>query len=348
MAKTYKSIWDTFVNFEQLHQAYLKARRGKRYKNEVLIFSAGLELELTSLLEELNSQTYHIGGYYKFLVHEPKEREVAALPFRDRVVQHALVTAIEPIWEREFIPDSFACRVGRGTHAGANRLTGFLGRTKNWKQVYVLKADVRKYFPSIDHEILKTILHKRIGCHRTWGLIESIVDSWEKETGKGLPIGNLTSQLFANIYLHQLDLFVKQNLHWRFYLRYMDDFILLGPDKGRLNQARYEIEKYLADDLNLSLNQKTRVFPAAQGIDFLGYRIWATHRLLRKRSIRAMKRRLKAYYRQLSNGSIEFSKLRNAVMSWIGHAKHANSYTLRAKILGGAGATENPTSKKFP
>jgi len=333
MARTYKHLWEQIATFDALHRGYLKARRGKRFTSEAMRFSANLEVELFRLLEELASGRYRLGEYRRFTVREPKAREVAALPFRDRVVQHALMTVIEPIWEREFISDSFACRVGLGTHAGADRLTQFLRVASRWDSAFVFKADVQKFFPSIDHDILKGLLRRRIGCEKTWWLMETIIDSWNYETGKGLPIGNLTSQLFANIYLHELDLYIKQDLRQRFYLRYMDDFVVIGPDKPELHEVWRKTEAFLAERLKLTLNRKTRLFPAAQGVDFLGYKVWATHRLLRKRSVVGMKRRLKAYYRKVERGDLDYQQLRNRLMSWIGHAQHANTYRLRERIF---------------
>lgn len=163
MAKTYKNLYSRIANFENLHAAYLKARRGKRYKPDVLQFSTNLETNLLALREELLGKTYRTGDYYVFNIYEPKKRIVAALPFRDRVVHHALCNVIEPIWEARFIHDSYACRVGKGTHAGADRVTQFLRRAKReWGQVYVLKLDIKSYFPSVDHSVLLGLLDKRI------------------------------------------------------------------------------------------------------------------------------------------------------------------------------------------
>lgn len=331
MTRTYRRLWSGIVSFEALHGAYLKARRGKRFRPEVLEFGAHLEEELLALRAELGSRTYRVGTYRRFYVHDPKTREVAALPFRDRVVQHALVGAIEPIWERRFIYDSYACRVGKGTHAGADRLTGFLRRAhRMWTQTYVLKGDVSGYFPSVDHGVLRGLLRRYVGCEGTLWLLDEVVGSWNADEGRGIPIGNLTSQLFANVYLHELDEFVKYDLRWKFYLRYMDDFVLLGADKAELNRVKAVITRFLQDRLYLRLNPKSSIFPDAQGVDFLGYRIWRTHRLLRKRSIRNMRRRLKAF----AAGKIGMEEMRMSMMAWLGHARHANTYRLRKRMFG--------------
>lgn len=327
-------IWGKIASFESLHAGYQKARRGKRFEDETIRFGNNLEEELISLLDELKSGAYHTGKYRRFYIHEPKLREIAALPFRDRVVQHALVAAIEPIVGKEFIFDSYACQAGKGTHAGADRLTTYLRQAhRKWTSTYILKADISKYYASVDHTILIDLFHKKIDCPRTMQLIEDIIYSWNEEVGCGIPIGNLTSQLFANLYLNELDHFVKDDLRSEMYIRYMDDFVLLGPDKIRLRQDCYTIETFLVDRLRLFLNNRTDIFCEAQGVNFLGYRIWRTHRLLRKSSVRRMKRKLRAFARNYTTGEIESKKIQASIMSWLGHAKHANTYNLRKKIL---------------
>jgi RNA-directed DNA polymerase len=327
-------LWESIASFESLHSAYIKARKGKRFETDPLRFGLNLEAELFRILDELKMGTYRTGRYQRFFVYEPKLREVAALAFRDRVVQHALVAAIEPVFEKEFIYDSYACRVSNGTHAGADRLTSFLRRAhRNLPVIYILKADISKYFASIDHGILFSLIKKRITCQKTMYLISDIINSWNMESGIGLPIGNLTSQLFANIYLHELDLFAKHNLRSKFYIRYMDDFILLGSDKNELNHIRYLIEQFLGEHLHLTFNNRTSIYCEAQGVDFLGYRIWRTHRLLRKNSVLRMKRKLRLFSKRYSRGDIEEEKIQASIGSWLGHAKHACTYNLRVKMF---------------
>lgn len=339
MAKTFSHLFESIVDFGALHAAYLKARRGKRYAADVLRFGANLEQELLALRAELQQGVYQTGPYNVFTVYEPKKRQIAALPFRDRVVHHALCRVIEPIWEARFMRDSYACRTGKGTHAGANRLTQFLQRAaRRWAgEVYVLKMDVRSYFPSINHAILLSLLCRHVACDRTLALITEIIDGWPCDGGEsGLPIGNLTSQLFANIYLHELDVFVKQQLRVEMYVRYMDDAVIVGPDKRSLQATRARIAQFLAERLRLQLNSKTQVFAAAQGVSFLGYRIWATHRLLREGSIKRMRRKLRAFRRQSRHEGIAFKDIDASVQSWLGHARHANTYRLRRRVLSGS------------
>jgi len=335
MAKTYKNLWPEITSFENLHLAYLKARRNKRFKPDVLRFSANLEERLCEIRQSLLDKSYHTGPYYAFFVYEPKKREVAALPFRDRVVHHALCNIIEPIWEARFIYDSYACRVNRGTHAGTDRVTEFLRRAqRKWGQTYVLKLDVRKYFPNVDHNTLMRLLEKRIACADTLWLVGEIVSSWPIRGGeRGIPIGNLTSQFFANVYLHELDKFVKQSLYAKFYVRYMDDAVIIHGDRDWLHEARERIKEFLAAQLRLVLNSKTNVFPAAQGINFLGYRIWPTHRLLRKSSMKRMKRKLRRFEAEYPAGQVGLDRIQASIMSWIGHTRHAECYHLRRRVF---------------
>ncbi|HEJ4320077.1 RNA-dependent DNA polymerase [Alcaligenes faecalis] len=342
MAKTYNGIYPNVYSFEALHAAYIRARRNKRDRREVQRFEQDLEGNLIQLQNELIWGMYKTGRYRTFEVYEPKQRTVAALPFRDRVVQHALVAAIEPIWERRFIHDSYACRPGRGTHRGADRAQAMLRKVKRQHgRVYVLKADIAKYFYSIDHGVLKALLRKRIRCKQTLALLDSIIDSTADPGDPhpvGLPIGNLTSQLFANLYLHELDEFVKHELREKHYIRYMDDFMIASHDKAHLHEVRAIIERFLWERLRLKTNAKTQVFPVGErngrALDFLGYRIWTTHRRIRKSSISRISRTLKHLRKRYAAGKVELSKIKESVMSWIAHASHAETFGLRNKLLG--------------
>ena len=351
MARTYNNLFPQIYDFEALCQAYLKARRCKRYRGEILRFWQRLEENLIQLHNELLWKTYRTGDYRTFYIHEPKARLVAALPFRDRVVHHALVSVIEPIWESRFIYDSYACRVGKGTHAGAERTQAFLRRAqRRWGRVYCLKGDIAKYFPSIDHATLKVLLRKRIACQDTLWLCDEIIDSAKllnNDQPKGIPIGNLTSQLFANIYLHELDKFVKYALRERFYVRYMDDFIILGADKAYLHYLRKQIAGFLAEHLLLQLNGKTQMFPVrSRGVDFLGYCIWPTHRLLRVPSKNRMRRKLHKIQRLYAQNRITLKAVNNIIQSWLGHVKHCDCYRLRHRLLTDFILTKQIVSKK--
>ncbi len=332
MPKTYNNLFDSICSFENLHAAYIKARKCKRYTKDVLNFSTNLEEELIMLQDDLTSGRYRTGSYKRFTIYEPKEREISALPFRDRVVHHAICAIIEPLFERKFIKDSYACRKNKGTHEASLRLSGFLRMAKQkWDKTYCLKADIAKCFHSVDHETLKNILRKTIRCQRTLLLIDEIIDSTNGH--KGIPIGNLTSQLFANVYLNELDHFAKEKLKVRFYVRYLDDFILLYHDKTIVQGWRKEIEQFLREQLMLQINIKTSVFPITQGVDFVGYRTWATHKLLRKRSIIGMKKKLKKLAMLYRENSATLEDIKRVLASWLGHAQHADSYNVVKRVL---------------
>lgn len=335
MAKTYTNLYPLIYDFENLHLAYLKARRNKRYERDVLNFSSRLEENLIEIQNQLIWKSYKPSPYTYFTVHEPKERLIAALPFRDRVIHHALCNVIEPIFERSFIHDSYACRKGQGVLAGVLRTVQFMrdARTR-WGEFYCLKGDIAKFFPSVDHAVLKRLLRKRIACPDTLKLTDIIIDSTESETS--LPIGNLTSQLWANVYLNELDHHLKDVFRVRYYVRYMDDFVIFHRDKWYLRDLLDEIRDYLRDPLKLNLNGKTQIFPVgSRCVNFLGYRIWPDYRLLRKGNVKRTKRKFKKYSRLYKEGLVTLDDIRPGIISWIGHAKHADTYRLRGKVLEG-------------
>ena len=353
--KTYGGLFERVYAFDALHAAYRRARLGKRDQAEVQKFEQDLEGNLIQLQNELIWGTYQTGRYRTFIVNEPKERLVAALPFRDRVVQHALVAVIEPIWEARFIADNYACRPGRGTHRGADRAEAMLRKVKREHgKVCVLKGDVAKYFPSIDHEILRGLFARRIRCRRTMALLNDIIDSSNQVNerfGVGVPIGNLVSQLAANVYLHELDLFAKHDLRERHYIRYMDDFVVVHHDKEHLHRVLARIESFLADRLRLSTNRKTQVFPVGivrgRALDFLGYQIWPTHRRLRRDSITRIGGSLRALRRYYAQGRVSLARVSQSVQSWCNHASHANTYRLRAAVLDRFAFVRNPSAPQI-
>lgn len=338
MVKTFNGLAYRIFTFRELLAAWDRVREGRRHQLDVLRFEQNLEQNLFDILDSLRNRTHVTGPYRTFKVFEPKERVVAALPLRDRVVQHALVAALTPIWEARFIYDSYACRVGKGSHVGADRAQHFLRvMQRRYGTIHVLKADVSKYFPSIRHDILKTMIRRHVVCEDTLWLIDEIIDSTAtSEPGRGIPIGNLTSQLFANIYLHDLDMFVKTELRERYYLRYMDDFAVIGWKKSHMQEVRHACETFLRDRLDLRLNGKTQVFPVSnengRPLDFLGYRIWTTHRKIRKSSAARMRRKATKLARQFRDGKIKLDKIQQIVRSWEGHACHADSFLLREAI----------------
>lgn len=324
--KTYKNLFKEVCSFEKLYDAYLKARRGKTHRGEVAKFTYNLEGELLKLQNELENQSYETGRYRNFVIFEPKRREISALPFRDRIVHHAVCAVIEPIFEKTFISDSFACRKGKGTHAGILRMQNFIEKTG--ENFYALKCDISKYFQSINHEILKKIIRRKIADEKLLWLIDSIIDSSEN----GVPIGNLTSQLFANIYLSKLDEYIKYELKVRYYIRYMDDFVLLDNSKKFLQDVRGKLEIFLVS-ISLSCHKrKTTVFPIILGIDFLGYRIYIDYRLARKSTVQRFINRTKKKIVKYENNLISHDKLMESFNSWESYMNHGDTYALKKNL----------------
>jgi len=300
--RTYKNLYSRITSWENLMEAARKASLGKRYSSNVIAFNKKLPDNLIRLKFELESGKYRPGSYFEFYIYKSKKRKISAAPFRDRVVHHALCNIIMPILEKSFMSTSFANRKGKGTHKAVELCQRYMKRGG-----YYLKCDVIKYFPSIDHEILKAVIRKKIGCPRTLGLIDLIIDSSNPqeevyryypgddlftpyERRCGLPIGNLTSQYFANIYLTPLDHFIVETLKCRRYIRYVDDLLLFDSDKNRLASWYSEICLFL-ERYRLSLHPVARTIPVHRGISFLGYRIFPdTIRLNRGNLIKAIRR----------------------------------------------------------
>ncbi|MGL5947737.1 MAG: reverse transcriptase domain-containing protein, partial [Aeromonas sp.] len=282
MAKTYNNLYPQIYDFDNLLSAYLRARQGKRSRMEVMRFHYNYEAELINIQNHLMWGTWRTGEYRPFTVHEPKRRDGASLPFRDRVLHHALVAVINPCFEPRFIRDTYACIAGRGTHSGADRAQAMLRSVqRKHGRAYVLKADIAKYFANINHAILRAIIRRRICCKPTLALIDEIIASSadaDDINPRGIPLGNLTSQLFANIYLAELDNYIKHELREVNYMRYMDDFIIVHHDKAHLHDVLRKVGLFLHDRLQLATNHKTQIFPAGvhngRALDFLGYRIW--------------------------------------------------------------------------
>ncbi len=344
--KSYKRLYPDIYAFPQLLKAAEKARKGKRQKDYVARFHFQLEEELLRLESELRNYTYTPGPYKEFFIVEPKVRLISAAPYRDRVVHHALIQTIEPLFERTFIPDTYACRVGKGTHRAVDRFTQFCRRN-----TYVLKCDIRKYFPSIDHDILYAILSKKIADPGTRWLLKTILDHSNPQEPvvhyfppdddlfapfqrrRGIPIGNLTSQFFANVYLNGFDHFVKETLRCKYYLRYCDDFVILDNRAARLREIRREIEAYLASLRLIMHPNKCRISRVEQGTDFLGYRVFPTYRRLRTANVRRFIRKLRHFQDLYRRREMTWEEIGQTVYSWIAHASHADTWRLREDIF---------------
>lgn len=320
-----KHLFDEIVSFQNLLKAAKLAQRGKRFKNSTARFNFQLERELWTLHCELAEKRYEPGRYRDFVVHEPKRRIISAAPYRDRVVHHALHNVLEPIFEPTFIHDSYATRKGKGTHAALDRFQKFAR-----KNHYALKCDVRQYFPSIDHAVLLTLIRRKVGCPDTLWLIERILHS---HLPTGIPIGNLTSQFFANVYLNDLDHHVKENLRCRHYLRYMDDFMIFHDEKEFLWRAKAGVQECLRG-LRLELHEnKCRIFRTEMGVPFLGMIVSPDRRRLRRQNVVRFKRRLKQFRTAYETGDVGWTHVSHSIISWIGHARHAQTAQLRTLLL---------------
>lgn len=328
-----KDIFLNISSFENLYRAFCKAKKCRRFRADILLFSSDLEENIFALQKELREKTYRHGGYREFVVTDSKKRRIQVAPFRDRVVHHALVSVIEPTFESVFITDSCACRRGRGTYFAGKRLRSFMrGVTLKYANPsFCLKCDISKYFDSVDHKILFYIIKKRIKDTRILWLICEVINS--TKTKKGIPIGNLTSQLFANIYLNELDHFVKEKLHMRYYLRYMDDFLIFCVSKKYLSDIKARIREFLLNNLSLALHpKKATVFPLRVGIDFLGYvhhrHIVRVRRSTLKRIVKNFKKKCLSY----KHGKLELEKFKSSFYSIDGFLKNANIFSIRKRM----------------
>ena len=330
----YGNLYSKIYDLENLYEAYRICLRGKRLRREALPFTFDLSRNLLEIQRELKDRSYQVGEYFSFYIYEPKKRLVQALPFRDRIIQQALCLVITPLIERSFIPDTYACIKNRGTHAGSAQLQRHLRQAQGkWKRPYCLKCDIASYFPSINHNILLSLFEKKIKCPDTLWLIKKITNSNGEQTG--IPIGNLLSQLSANLYLSLLDHYVKEKLKIKLYVRYMDDFCLIHGNKTYLNWLKDEIGTFLWDNLKLNFNSRTSIFPVSQGVDFLGYRTWETHKLIRNKSKNRMRRKLHRMQGLYARDEIALQAINASIQSWLGHCKHADTYRLRTTIISG-------------
>lgn len=316
-----------------MYNSYLKTRKGKRKKLDEIRFELNALENAYDIAYQLQNKTYRIQGYTEFTIYEPKIRLIKAPPFRDRVMQHCLCDYIlAPIIEKHLIYDTYACRIGKGTHAALCRLEDFLRRYYRECGVdgWFLKGDIRQYFYSIDHSILKENLYPLLAEENVEWLLNQIICS---ASNPGLPLGNQSSQWFANFYLSCFDHFVKEKLKVKFYIRYMDDWICVFKTKKEAKNALDKMKKYLWENLRLETNEKTQVFPIRNGVKFLGFHTYMTEtgKVIRKvdpESIRRMKRKLKKFKQLYVAGKITKGVIELSYQSWLGHVKHGNSYRL--------------------
>ena len=317
----FMDLFFEFSSFENLHRAYLNARKQKRYRKDILEYGFFLEKNLVFLRKELLLGSYRHGAYKSFIVTDSKKRKIEVAPFRDRVVHHAVCSIIEPIFERSFIYDSYACRKGKGNHIAVRRARSFMQSSTNSYRgkAYFIQSDIKKYFDSVRHDILLSLIEKKVKDKKLFWVIEEIVGS--KRGNLGIPIGNLTSQLFANIYLNELDHFIKDKLGVRQYIRYMDDFFIFSKNPKILLEWRKKIKEFLSFNLGLLLHKKRNGVQSIARMDFLGYVISRHFTKLRKSTVSRIFRDFKK--RELSPASLSALN---------GYMKHTKSYMLMRKF----------------
>lgn len=317
------NLYDKICSAENIRLAYEKARKGKSKQYGVRFFEINLEDNLAAIRCELISGSYKTSEYKVFTIYDPKEREIYRLPFRDRVVHHAIMNVLENIWTSIFITYTYSCIKGRGIHGAMRHIKRDLKDITGTK--YCLKLDIRKFYPSINHEILKQIIRRKIKDARLSQLLDGIIDS-----APGVPIGNYLSQFFANLYLSYFDHWLKEEKKVKYYYRYADDIVILGANKPYLHDLLTDISKYLSEQLKLNVKRNYQVFPIdARGIDFLGYVFRHTHIHMRK-SIKKNFCRKAAF---LNKRELSEKEYRRCIASWLGWAKHCNSKHLIHKIL---------------
>nr|AQS34936.1 hypothetical protein [uncultured archaeon] len=339
-----ENLYEKIISFENLILAYKKARKGKTKKTYVIEFEKNLNENLIQLCEELKIQTYFPKPLETFIVRDPKTRKISKSDFRDRVIHHALVHILEEIYEQIFIYDSCANRIGKGTLFAIKRFDYFKIKATNnlHSEAFCLKADIKHYFQEVDHKILIDIINRRIQDKKVLFLIKKILANTSNTSfgggGEaslgfqkvGMPLGNLTSQFFANVYLHELDYFIKHKLKAKYYIRYVDDFVILHKNKEQLELWKEEIEKFLKEKLKLELHKdKSKIVSLSKGVDFVGFRNFYYHKLLRKRNIKNILFKIQLY----KKGEISKEKMLEIFQGFNAYAKWADSYMVRKEVV---------------
>ena len=340
------NLWPEVTSFANLLGAAEAAAAGKRKRPDVAAFLLNLEPRLVALRRELIDGTYRPGAYRTFTITDPKPRQISAAPFRDRVVHHALTRVLEPIFEKHFSPYSFACRKGFGVHQALH-----VAREGARRFRYVLKLDVKKYFASIDHQILLAKLARTIKCRPTLELTAAVIAGSNPqeeairyfpgddlftphERRRGLPLGNQTSQFFANVYLDGLDQFVTRRLRPGAYARYVDDLVLFSDSKSELHAMHRAVSEAVGADRLALHERKSRVYRCAEGLTFLGWRLFPSHTRLARLNVTRFSRRMRRLQRDWSRGRVAWESIHQSVQAWIGHASFGDTKVLRERLLG--------------
>ncbi len=323
MARKYRNLIGPITDDANMRRAFRLTSLGKRLTPGFLEYKEFSIINLQDLARAMRDGTYVPGTPYEFRIFDPKERLISALPFEDRIAQHALCAVIGPIFEATLLPRAFACRPGKGTHAAAIAVQADMRRlSRDSGPLYALKTDFSRYFASIEHAALWRLIEAKISCRATLRLIETMLP----RTGIGLPIGNLISQIFANIYAGVVDRHLQQDLGERYWYRYMDDIVVLGRSTDHLRRVRASIENLSRERLGLRFS-KWSIQPVSRGVNFVGYRIWPTHKLLRRDSVIRAQRKIAAY-----RAAGEHDRLERFLAAWTGHAQWADSRNLMKSL----------------
>lgn len=333
--------YEKVYNFQNLYKAHKAARHGKRNTKEVVDFELELSSNLVKISDDLKNKTYKLAGYYSFYVHDSKERKIHALHYIDRVVQHCICDEIlAPKLEKRLVYDNAACRKHKGTHFTLKRVNGYLQSyyQKYGADGYFLKCDIRKFFDNIDHDILKQKLAKLFSDEDILWLLYLVIDSYETLPGKGLPMGNQTSQWFAIYYLDGFDRLIKEKFQIKFYSRYMDDCVLIHNNKKFLQDCLAYMTNYIKNDLKLEFNNKTQIFPIRNGVDYLGWNIYLTDtgkivRKVRKQTKYKYKRKIKYFNYMYSIDGVELEEISQVLKSYHAHLSYEHTYKLEDKLL---------------
>lgn len=328
MPKRVNHIFYEKLKFSNMLEAYERSREKKHNRKEVIVFEMNCVSNIMEILKSLNDGTYRVGKYREFIIYEPKKRLIQSLPFRDRVVQQWYVEEfIKPIFVPKFIQDSYACINGRGVHSAVKKLNKYMYNfSKKQPDFYILKCDIAKYFYSINKEILYHIIERYIKDKEVLALTKMLI--YHDNEPVGIPIGNYTSQYFANIYLNQLDHFIKERLRVKYYVRYMDDFVLLLENKEKCKEILTQITGFLHKELGLTLNKKTNYFKAKQGVRFCGYKVYDNRILLLKENKNKIKKKIKIWNKLYHENKLDLKETALKLNSWIGHAQNADTYHL--------------------
>jgi len=333
MAKTLRNEYDKYLTYENLMKAHFQSRKGKGYRKEIILFNLKQEEYIMWLYKKLKEQTYKHGGYTEFYITEPKLRRIEKSKYIDRIVHRWYVNSfMEKYFVPQFINNSYACLKGRGMHKASLDLQKAMKHcSRIWENYYILKMDVKKYFENINKNILYKILERKIKDEKVIWLTKEIIYSNKGETG--LPIGNYTSQLFANVYLNEMDQYIKHKLKCKYYFRYMDDGVILIKTKEKAKELLEKIKIFLKNNLGLELNSKTQIFKNKQGVNFCGYKINEYRLKIRDKGKRKLKKKIKELKYKIIEGEITSKEAKKYLAGHMGYIKIANTYNLEKKLF---------------